>query len=651
MKSLLLAALLLGAAGCASAQVQASAIPPKNLPFSSTPQFILLTHDNAIDTSAHDLMLTVTAGLSSNRCPISATMFAAVKGTQCGLLLDLYRRGYEIAAQSINMAKLGKLEYDAIRSEIVGTRTQLAGCGIPEAAIKGYRAPGLESKLEVRQALESNLFLYDSSLKEDGKGRSFTKGMASRVWPWNMAYGIPIDCSLFNATQSCAVGENWPGLFEVPVWGLTALGGPYYQDIGADGKTDVYDALKANFDAAYFGGNRAPLPIYVHSLWLKDESHMSGLKRFVDYARSKPDVYFVTMRQLLEWMQAPLPIGLLTPDKLGCGNAGGAPATAAQASWPPPPNPPPPPPSPSPPAPPPPSPAPPAPTPPLPAIEIPGLPPGVALSPGVDPLLPIPGLSPGLPLLPIGTPTPTGAPLLPIIPLLPIGLGPAGAPTTAPPAGGVPAKDPVIGDQTLPPSGVRITLTMGGTTQERFRAVTENQLLTVLRRMLAPDPMSPAFLASLGPVPQGTVYATDLNDVFAPSGAPAPKGGKGGFEAPAEAPQGAAAPAPARRRNRALLQAVPAGTSSDWLVAALIVGGGDPLAMKGTADKALKDGTVATVLALSGAYMAAPPTVVPFQNGEVLLTPSPPPGQEPAPTEIPGTPQAPSAPPDRKSVV
>lgn len=47
-----------------------------------------------------------------------------------------------------------------------------------------------------------------------------------------------------------------------------------------------------------------------------------------DYALSKPDVYFVTVRQLLAWMQRPVPADELTPLALGCGNAGGAGPTA-----------------------------------------------------------------------------------------------------------------------------------------------------------------------------------------------------------------------------------------------------------------------------------------------------------------------------------
>lgn len=51
-----------------------------------------------------------------------------------------------------------------------------------------------------------------------------------------------------------------------------------------------------------------------------------------DYTLTKPDVYYVTVRQLLAWMQNPVPKDQLTPEALGCGNPGGRPGTLADGS-------------------------------------------------------------------------------------------------------------------------------------------------------------------------------------------------------------------------------------------------------------------------------------------------------------------------------
>lgn len=66
--------------------------------------------------------------------------------------------------------------------------------------------------------------------------------------------------------QTCnGAGESYPSLWEVPVWVLEQGGSQYSMDYADDGAVDLYDLLKASFDASY-AGNRAPLPIFVHSV-------------------------------------------------------------------------------------------------------------------------------------------------------------------------------------------------------------------------------------------------------------------------------------------------------------------------------------------------------------------------------------------------
>ena len=36
----------------------------------------------------------------------------------------------------------------------------------------------------------------------------------------------------YNSIQKCDEDEYWPGLWQVPVWDLSALGGPYTMDYG-----------------------------------------------------------------------------------------------------------------------------------------------------------------------------------------------------------------------------------------------------------------------------------------------------------------------------------------------------------------------------------------------------------------------------------
>lgn len=64
------------------------------------------------------------------------------------------------------------------------------------------------------------------------------------------------------------------------VWVLSVLGLEFTMDVGFYGGRGVYDPLMAAFEAAY-KGNRAPVPIFVHTTWVqKDPSRLEELKQF-----------------------------------------------------------------------------------------------------------------------------------------------------------------------------------------------------------------------------------------------------------------------------------------------------------------------------------------------------------------------------------
>lgn len=60
-----------------------------------------------------------------------------------------------------------------------------------------------------------------SSLVEDTRGGSASRGFAQRLWPFDMRDGIPMNCTdgggPYGAQrQACEAGEAYPGLWEVP---------------------------------------------------------------------------------------------------------------------------------------------------------------------------------------------------------------------------------------------------------------------------------------------------------------------------------------------------------------------------------------------------------------------------------------------------
>lgn len=311
---------------------------PGGLSPDQIPQFVLLTHDDGVNRAAKDLLRSVTDGRqTANGCPLTATLFAKTANTDCKSLLELYEAGYEVADHTVNHKRLLGEDRSFVESELLEARAQLAACGVPEGDIVGARMPFLDEDATVRQVLAENGFLYDSSLVEDTLGSSVSQGFANRLWPFDMAAGIPINCSYWEGKygthrQECQAGEAYPGLWQVPVWrmGLMAGTGPFHMDPGFDYATmsqsspqSALEIMVTHFHAAY-SGNRAPFGVYIHPFWMREGDNTVQLQQFADFALSLPGVYFVTMRQLIAWMKNPIPADQLTAEALGCGNPGGA---------------------------------------------------------------------------------------------------------------------------------------------------------------------------------------------------------------------------------------------------------------------------------------------------------------------------------------
>ena len=163
-----------------------------------------------------------------------------------------------------------------------------------------YRAP-------LMQILYEEGFQYDSSHTFYA---SPITGLSDRAWPHTMDYGVA-DNACDGSYQVCGPNETYKGFWEVPVWELQYDGQSYAMDPGANssGNGEVrpaFDVLRSAFDAAY-NGNRAPVPFYIHVSWFEGPSRTEDGNRFMAYALSYPDVYFVTFSQLIDWIKDPVP--------------------------------------------------------------------------------------------------------------------------------------------------------------------------------------------------------------------------------------------------------------------------------------------------------------------------------------------------------
>lgn len=58
-----------------------------------------------------------------------------------------------------------------------------------------------------------------STLIEEPSGYSLSSGPGSRIWPWNMENGIPINCAFYSSIQTCTDNERYD-LWQIPLWPL-----------------------------------------------------------------------------------------------------------------------------------------------------------------------------------------------------------------------------------------------------------------------------------------------------------------------------------------------------------------------------------------------------------------------------------------------
>jgi hypothetical protein len=100
---------------------------------------------------------------------------------------------------------------------------------------------------------------------------------------------------------------NLPGVWEIPMYAvLDNASVPQLMDVYLSGTpADVTTWSQTNFDRHY-NGNRQPFGIYVHP-----SADKAGVVSFIQSLVSKPDVWFVTNDQLLQWMQNPVPASQL----------------------------------------------------------------------------------------------------------------------------------------------------------------------------------------------------------------------------------------------------------------------------------------------------------------------------------------------------
>lgn len=194
--------------------------PPGGLPRSQTPQFILVTHDDAVHNhSATNIEVTFGGLRHSNGCRVPCTFFAQASGSDADVIHSRWMLGDEFAAHAVDHVSM---QHPSVgdkerRAEILGSRHWLINeANLPAEDVVGYRAPFYKGTPEQLQLIGENGFLYDASriimINEDEIG--------GRIWPYPLERGVAL-------AKKKKRAPTYDGLWEVPAWQL-AYDGQYY---------------------------------------------------------------------------------------------------------------------------------------------------------------------------------------------------------------------------------------------------------------------------------------------------------------------------------------------------------------------------------------------------------------------------------------
>ncbi|CAB3253442.1 unnamed protein product [Arctia plantaginis] len=282
---------------------------PGNLVSSQTPQMITLTFDGPVN---HENWEVYTKHLftsdikNPNGCPIKATFFISHPYTNYRQVQKLWNDGHEIAVNSITRrgpedwwSKNATVEdwFD----EMVGQANVINRFGrVRMEDFRGLRVPFLSVGWNRQFLMMQEFgFVYDATVVAPLSDPPY--------WPYTLDYKMPHKCKGNN--QYCPT-RSYAGLWEIVINPL--FNGQYtcatleYCPSTATGE-DIYNILLNNFKRHYLT-NRAPFGIHLNSTWFKNNDYLQAFKKFYNEISKLPDVYFVTYKQLIDWIRRPTPV-------------------------------------------------------------------------------------------------------------------------------------------------------------------------------------------------------------------------------------------------------------------------------------------------------------------------------------------------------
>jgi hypothetical protein len=285
---------------------------PGKLEPSNVPQMIMITFDDAINNNNIDIYEKIfkDGRNNPNGCSIKSTFFVSHKYSNYSAVQEMHRKGHEIAAHSITHNPSEKYWSEASletwAKEMAGVRLIIERfANITDNSIVGVRAPYLRVGGNNQFfMMEEQAFLYDSTI---------TAPLSNPpLWPYTLYFRMPHKCH--GNGQNCPTRSH--AVWEMVMNELDRRDDPNFdEELSGCSMVDscaniitgdqFYSFLNHNLDRHY-KTNRAPLGIFFHASWLKlNPEYLDAFIQWIDEVLDRNDVYFVTMTQVLQWMQSP----------------------------------------------------------------------------------------------------------------------------------------------------------------------------------------------------------------------------------------------------------------------------------------------------------------------------------------------------------
>jgi hypothetical protein len=293
-------------------------------PVEETPQFVIITIDDGVSDSrvkpTADYLMSIQK-TDSRGCTPKITMFVSFDYTMCGLLYELYKAKHEMATHTLSH------EGYPSKAQIEGGFESSVACGVPAEKVIGFRAPYLTYDQRVLDDLyalqgEYGRTLYDSSVVLDGFGP--TDYGRKNYWPWKWEHAEKVIYNRATPDANPSPHIEWKNFDPEKAANMTGMWEitmPLYFEPGTN--TNFYQNMDYPFSHAImwdnfyrrYNGNRAPFHINCHSPWL--EKNGASLKLWIEQLLTEhDDVFFITNKQLLEYMENPVPLSVYKQQRI-----------------------------------------------------------------------------------------------------------------------------------------------------------------------------------------------------------------------------------------------------------------------------------------------------------------------------------------------